>query len=44
MDAIDKIFDADPNANVVEGKQQAWLLTGKALEVAKAALGRRQTD
>jgi hypothetical protein len=40
-DEIDEIFANDPNANVVEGEQQAWLLTGDALNVAKAAIDNR---
>jgi hypothetical protein len=37
-DEIDKILAADPNANVVEGDQQAWLLTGDQVKVARDAL------
>jgi hypothetical protein len=44
QDEIARILAEDPNANVVEGEAQAWLITGKALEVAKVALGRRQAD
>jgi hypothetical protein len=40
-DEIGRLIAADPNANLVEGEAQAWLLTGKALDVAKAAVGRR---
>jgi len=43
VDEIDAIFAADPNATVVEGEQQVWLLTGKGLEAAEAALGRRDS-
>jgi ribosomal protein S27E len=39
-DEIGEILANDPNAHVVPGEAQAWLLTGKALEVARAALGR----
>lgn len=31
-DAVDKIFEEDPNCTVVEGEKQAWLLSG---DVAK---------
>ena len=44
QDEIGRILAGDPNANVVEGEAQAWLLTSKALDVAKAALGRHQAD
>jgi hypothetical protein len=37
-DEIDKILADDPNANVVEGDQQAWLLTGDDLKVARDAV------
>jgi hypothetical protein len=43
-DEIDKLIAADPNANLVEGKPQAWLLTGAALNVARAAVGRREAN
>jgi hypothetical protein len=40
QDEIARILAEDPNANIVDGEPQAWLLTGKALDVAKAAIGR----
>ena len=39
IDKIDEILAADPNANVVEGQQEVWLLTGDQMKVAKEALG-----
>ncbi len=41
---IGKLLADDPNAHVVEGEATAWLLSGVALDIAKAALGRRQED
>ena len=37
-DEIDKLIAADPNAHPVEGDQQAWLLTGDQLKVAREAM------
>ncbi len=37
-DEIDKLIAEDPNANVVEGDQQVWLLTGAQVKVAREAL------
>ena len=42
QDEIARILAEDPNANIVDGASQAWLLTGKALDVAKAAIAREQ--
>jgi hypothetical protein len=43
-DEIARILAADPNATVVAGKAQAWLLTGNTIEIARAAVARsRQT-
>jgi hypothetical protein len=41
MDAIDKLFAADPNATVVEGEKQAWLLTGVAAKVARDLVAKK---
>jgi hypothetical protein len=42
MDEIDKIFADDPNATVVEGEQQAWLLTGDQIKVARDLVAKQQ--
>jgi hypothetical protein len=42
MDEIDKLFAADPNATVVEGEKQAWLLTGVAAKVARDLVEKKQ--
>jgi hypothetical protein len=41
-DEIARLLAADPNANIVDGESQAWLLTATALDVAKAAIAREQ--
>jgi hypothetical protein len=43
-DEIAEILANDPRAHVVEGETQAWLLTGKALEVAREAAGKAAPD
>jgi len=43
-DEIGDLLASDPNANVVEGKPQAWLLTGTALEVAREAIGKSEPN
>lgn len=41
MDEIDKMLADNPNATVVEGDQQVWLLTGEdQVKVAKEALAK----
>lgn len=44
LDEIDRLIAEDPNAHLVEGRAEGWLLTGRAFEIAKAALGCRETD
>lgn len=39
-DEIDRLLDADPNAHVVEGSHETWLLTGDQVKVAREALGK----
>jgi hypothetical protein len=41
-DEIDKILADDPNANVVEGGDEVWLLTGDQVKAARKATGRDQ--
>jgi hypothetical protein len=40
-DEIDKLLAADPNAHVVEGEAQVWLLTGDQVKVAREALPKK---
>ena len=38
QDEIGRLLAEDPNAHIVEGDQQAWLLTGDAVKVAHDAI------
>lgn len=44
-DEMDRLIAADPNAHVVEGSGQAWLLTGKdQLQVARDAMPEKKSQ
>jgi len=44
MDEIDRLIAADPNATVVEGEEEAWLLTGAAAKVARDLVAKKPSQ
>lgn len=44
MDEIDKLIENDANLTAVEGEQQAWLLTGDQMKVARDALPEKPAE